>query len=69
MIVDVYHSGDRRRLLPPFLLVPAANSNLPPHPEGGKVKWSYWKTEPVRSIALYPAKAIDELLQHGFFVQ
>jgi len=68
-IVDVYHSGDAKRPVPPFLLVPpgAPRKHLP-EPSGGKL-WTYWKRVPVNLIAVHPSLALERIKTLGYFLQ
>jgi len=68
-IVDVYHSGDARRTVPPFLLVPSgAPKEHLPEPTGGKL-WTYWKRVPVNLIAVQPVLALERIKTQGYFIQ
>ncbi len=69
MMIDVYHSGRGRRVVAPFVLVPAGMVRLPPHPAGTRIEWNYWKRVPLREIALVPSEAERAIRAEGFCVQ
>jgi hypothetical protein len=69
MMIDVYHSGRGKRVVAPFVLVPAGMVRLPPHPGGARNDWNYWKRVPLQEIALVPSNAERAIRAAGFFVQ
>jgi len=69
MQVDVYHSGDERRPLAPFLLTRVGERVIPPHPLGSKKPWIYWKAISLGDIAVKVSVAETEILTVGFYIQ
>lgn len=69
MDCDVYHSGLDARPRAPFLLVPQGATALPEHPEGTRVRWSYWKTMSLAQIAAIPLAAAQAIKKLGYAIQ
>jgi len=64
-VVDVYHSGDDRRLQAPFLIMPhAVNPNAKP-----PGNWTFWKVSPLGQIAVKRNEAEAKLRTHGYYIQ
>lgn len=68
-LVDVYHSGTEERLRAPFLMVETGARNLLPHPANPGVRWIFWKTVPLNTIAVRPASAANKIEELGYFIQ
>ena len=69
MDCDVYHSGEDNRPRAPFLLIRPGTTVLPQHPDGQRVKWTFWKTAAVRNIAAAPMLAQEEIRKFGYVIQ
>lgn len=69
MDCDVYHSGDAKRPMPPFLLLARNGATIPDHPEGPRAKWVFWKTVTVAEIAVLPLLAERQIRQSGYVIQ
>ncbi len=69
MIVDIYHSGRGKRVVAPFVIVPAGMVRLPNHPDGTRIEWNYWKRVPLQEIALVPSAAEKDIRARGFCLQ
>jgi hypothetical protein len=65
-LVDVYYPGEGKPR-PPFLLVGAGATLLPPATPGNR--WTFWKRVPINIIAVNVDQARRLITEQGYYLQ